>query len=156
MCEAQPPFQLPNSHLKILKIMNEKMTKILSALWIFASIWILTACAVVIVGAGAGAGTYAYINGELKRTYPANYEKTYQVCAGILDDLNQPVHEQTTDGLQTTIKTERSDGTPMTIKVTILEPERTEVSVRTGSLGFWKKDISEQFHRFVEERLVKD
>ena len=127
----------------------------LSAFWIFASMWILTACAVVIVGAGAGAGTYAYINGELKRAYQANYEKTYQVCTGILDDLNQPVHEQTTDGVQTTIKTERSDGTPMTIKVTILEPKRTEVSVRTGWLGLWKKDISEQFHKFVEERILK-
>ena len=31
------------------------MTKMLPALWIFASFWILTACAVVIVGAGAGA-----------------------------------------------------------------------------------------------------
>jgi len=43
----------------------------------------------------------------------------------------------------------------MTIKVTILEPKRTEVSVRTGWLGLWKKDISEQFHKFVEERIVK-
>ena len=97
-----------------------------------------------------------YIDGELKRAYQANYEKTYQVCTGILNVLNQPIHEETTDGVQTTIKTERSDGTPMTIKVTILEPKWTEVSVRTGVVGLWKKDISEQFHKFVEERLIKN
>ena len=74
---------------------------------------------------------------------------------GILNDLKQPVIEETTDGVQTTIKTERSDGTPMTVKVTILDPDRTEVSVRTGMVGLWKRDISEQYHKFVEERLIK-
>ncbi|UCE55665.1 MAG: DUF3568 family protein [Desulfobacterales bacterium] len=128
--------------------------KKLSAFLVFVGVWIIAGCVAVIVGAGAGVGTYAYIDGELKRAYQANYEKTYQVCTGILNDLNQPIHEETTDGVQTMIKTERSDGTPMTIKVTILEHKWTEVSVRTGVVGLWKKDISEQFHKFVEERLI--
>ena len=42
----------------------------------------------------------------------------------------------------------------MTINVTILEHDLTEVGVRTGAVGFWKKDISKQFHKFVEERLT--
>ena len=115
---------------------------------------VVTGCAAVILGAGAGAGTYAYIDGVLKRTYKAKYEKTYQVCVSILNDLSQPITEETTDGVTTTIQTKRSDGTPMTIKVTILEPDWTEVGVRTGVVGLWKKDISKQFHKFVEERLV--
>jgi hypothetical protein len=119
-----------------------------------AGYWVVTGCAAVIVGAGAGAGAYAYIDGELKRTYTAKYEKTYRVCAGILNDLSQPITEETTDGVTTTIQTNRSDGTPMTIKVTILERDLTEVGVRTGAVGFWKKDISKQFHKFVEERLI--
>ncbi len=122
---------------------------------IFIGLLIVTGCAAVIIGAGAGAGTYAYIDGALKRAYAANYEKTHQVCMGIVNDLKQPVIEETTDGVQTTIKTERSDGTPMTVKVTILDPDRTEVSVRTGMVGLWKKDISEQYHKFVEERLMQ-
>jgi hypothetical protein len=42
----------------------------------------------------------------------------------------------------------------MTLKVTIVERDLTEVGVRTGALGVWKKDISKQFHKFVEERLI--
>lgn len=122
---------------------------------IFAGLLMITGCVAVIIGAGAGAGTYAYIDGALKRAYAANYEKTYQVCMGILNNLKQPIIEETTDGVQTTIKTERSDGTPMTVKITILDPARTEVSVRTGMIGLWKKDISEQYHKFVEERLMQ-
>ena len=127
--------------------------KKLSTLLVFAGFWILTGCVAVILGAGAGAGTYAYVDGQLQRAYHANYEKTYQVCTGILKDLNSSIEKETTDGVQTTIETKRSDGTPMTIKLKILDPDWTELSVRTGSVGLWKKDISEQFHKFIEERL---
>ena len=91
----------------------------------------------------------------LLKDLKADYEKTYQVCVGILKDLDQPILKETTDGVHTTIDTERSDKTPMTISVTILEPGRTEVSVRTGTFGLWKKDISEQYHKFIEERLAE-
>ena len=103
---------------------------------------LLSGCVAVVVGAGAGAGAYAYVDGALKRSYPADYEKTYRVCVGILQDLNQPIKAETTDGVQTTISTERGDQTPMTIRIAIVEPGRTEVSVRTGTIGMCKKDIS--------------
>lgn len=124
-----------------------------AALLIMAGTSILTGCVAVVVGAGAGAGAYAYIDGALKRSYAADYESTYQVCVGLLKDLNQPILSETTDGVQTTISTERADKAPMTIRITILEPGRSEVSVRTGTIGLWKKDISEQYHKFIEERL---
>jgi hypothetical protein len=41
----------------------------------------------------------------------------------------------------------------MTITVRIIDPEWTEVAVRTGHIGVWKKEISKQFHEFVAERL---
>lgn len=126
-----------------------------AAFLVMAGLSVFTGCVAVVVGAGAGAGTYAYAEGALKRSYAADYEKTYQVCVGILKDLNQPILRETTDGVHTIIDTERSDKTPMTIKVTILEPGRTEVSVRTGTIGLWKRDISEQYHKFIEERLAK-
>ena len=59
-----------------------------AALLIMAGTSILTGCVAVVVGAGAGAGAYAYIDGALKRSYAADYESTYQVCVGLLKDLN--------------------------------------------------------------------
>ena len=116
-------------------------------------LWVSTGCIALVVGAGAGAGTFAYVNGQLSRTYQADYQTTYDVCKGILEDLKQPVLEEKTDDTQTTIRSERSDKTPMTITVRIIDPEWTEVTVRTGHIGVWKKEISEQFHEFVAERI---
>ena len=107
------------------------------------------------MGAGAGAGTFAYFEGQLSRTYEATYDKTYEVCKSILTDLKQPILEEKADGIQTTIKSKRADETPMTIRVRIIDPDWTEVSVRTGFSGVWKKEISEQFHEFIAERLEK-
>jgi hypothetical protein len=65
-----------------------------------------------------------------------------------------PIREQTSDGVRTTILTERKDGTPMTLKITIVDLEVTEVSVRTGVVGYWNRDLSQQFHDFISRRLV--
>jgi len=115
----------------------------------------LTGCAAIIIGAGVSAGAYAYVDGNLKRTYQAKFDKTLQVCLGILNDLNLPIHAKTSDGAETTIRTERADKTPMTIKIGIVSVDWTQVSVRTGTIGLWKKDISEQFQEFIKERLEK-
>ena len=126
--------------------------KIKAAL-LLLGIWGLTGCAAVIIGAGAGAGTYTYIKGELKRTYPAKFDETLQVCIDILNDLEQPIIDKTTDGEKTTIRSTRKDGTDQTIDVSIISLDETQVSVRTGVVGYWKKDISKQFHEFVAERI---
>ena len=120
---------------------------------VLASVWLLTGCVAVIVGAGVGAGTYTYIKGELKRSYQAKFDKTLQICIDILDDLNQPIIDKTTDGEKTTIHTKRKDGTDQTIDVSIIDVDWTQVSVRTGVVGYWKKDISQQFHEFIAERI---
>ena len=99
-----------------------------AALLIFST-WLLTGCAAVIVGAGVGAGTYTYIKGELTRTYQAEFNKTLQVCIEILDDLNQPIVNQTTDGEKTTIRSKRKDGTDQIIEVSIIDVNRTQVSL---------------------------
>ena len=126
-----------------------------SAALILVGIWLLAGCAAVIVGAGVGAGTYTYIKGELIRSYQAEFDKTLKICLDILEDLNQPVIDKTTDGEKTTIKTQRKDGTDQTIDVSIIDADWTQVSVRTGVVGYWKKDISEQFHEFIAERLKR-
>ena len=131
------------------------MLKRLYLLMVISYLLLTTGCIAVVVGAGAGAGAFAYFEGQLRRTYEAKYGTTYQVCKSILKDLKQPILEEKTDGAETTIKSERTDGTPMRIKIAIIDPDWTEVSVRTGFSGVWKKEISEQFHEFVAERLTK-
>ena len=129
------------------------MLKRLDLLMAISPLLLITGCIALVVGAGAGAGAYAYLDGQLSRTYEANYETTYQACKSILRDLKQPILEEKSDGIQTTIKSERGDKTPMTIKIAIVDPNWTEVSVRTGIAGVWKKQISEQFHEFIAERI---
>jgi hypothetical protein len=129
------------------------MLKRLNLIVVLAYLWVSTGCIALVVGAGAGAGTFAYVDGKLSRTYRADYQTTYEVCKGILADMKQPVLEEKTDGIQTTIRSQRSDETPMTITVRIISPEWTEVTVRTGYIGVWKKEISKQFHEFIAERL---
>jgi hypothetical protein len=131
------------------------MTVRIKALIAVLSIWLLTGCVALIVGAGVGAGTYSYIQGELKRSYPVKFDKMLQICVEVLNDLDQPILEKTTDGEKTTIKTKRKDGTDQTIEVSIISVDWTQVSVRTGVVGYWKKDISQQFHEFIAERLKK-
>jgi hypothetical protein len=129
------------------------MLKRLYLMIALAYLAISTGCIALVVGAGAGAGTFAYVDGQLSRTYQADYQTTYRACKGILADLKQPVLEEKTDGIQTTIRSQRSDETPMTITIRIIDPEWTEVTVRTGYIGVWKKEISKQFHEFIAERL---
>jgi hypothetical protein len=115
---------------------------------------LISGCAALVVGAGAGTGAYTYVNGELVRSYPATYTRTMEVCTQVLNDLNMPIREQTSDGVRTTIVTERKDGTPMTLKITIVGLDVTELSVRTGVVGYWNRDLSQQFHDFIARRLA--
>jgi len=131
------------------------MTRKLAALFVIACFFLGTGCAAVIIGAGVGAGTYTYLKGDLKRAYNAKFDKTLDVCLSIISDLNQPVLEKTTDGEQTTIRTERKDGSPQTIIVSISSLNWTEVAVRSGVFGYWKREVSEQFHEFIAERLKR-
>lgn len=127
----------------------------INAALLLLGIWWLTGCVAVIIGAGVGVGTYTYIKGELKRSYQAKFDKTLQVCIDILDDLNQPIIDKTTDGEKTTIRSKRKDGTNQTIDISIISIDWTQVSVRTGVVGYWKKDISQQFHEFIAERIKR-
>ena len=131
-----------------------KQRKIIAAS-LLLGIWLLNGCAAVIVGAGVGAGTYTYIKGDLKRSYQVKFDKALSVSISILEDLNQPIIEKTTDGEKTTIKTKRKDGSPQTIQIAIESREWTEVSVRTGEVGYLRRDVSQQFHNFIAERLKR-
>jgi len=115
---------------------------------------LISGCAALVIATGAGTGAYTYANGELARSYPAPYNRTMETCTQILNDLNMPIKGQSSEGARTTIVSERKDGTPMTLKITIVGLDVTEVSVRTGLVGYWNRDLSQQFHEFISRRLV--
>jgi len=117
--------------------------------------WLWVGCAVVAVGTGVGVGTYTYLKGDLTRAYNAKFDKTLDVCLSILSDLNQPILEKTTDGEKTTIQTKRKNTSPQTISVSISSVDWTEVSVRSGVFGYWNREVSQQFHEFIAERLER-
>lgn len=123
-------------------------------LWLAIAVCAVTVgCAAVVLGTGAGAGAYSYVQGELTRTYPAAYTDTMNACTQILEDLGMPVLEKRSDGEQTTISSERKDGTPVTIKVKIISIDITEVSVRSGVVGLWNRGASASLHEFIAARL---
>jgi len=130
------------------------MTEKLSAGLALVCWGLISGCAALVIATGAGTGAYTYVNGELVRSYPAPYSQTMDVCTQILKDLDMPIREQTSDGVRTTLVTERKDGTPMTLKITIVGLDVTEVSVRTGTVGYWNRDLSQQFHDFISRRLA--
>ena len=139
----------PSNRTGVRRSMVRKLS-----VWIVAVCWgMVSGCAAVVVATGAGAGAYTYVNGELARAYPAPYIRTMEVCTQILNDLKMPIKEQTSDGVQTTIVTERQDGTPLTLKIKIIGLDVTEVSVRTGVVGYWNRDLSQQFQEFISQRL---
>jgi hypothetical protein len=138
--------RIPNSK-------GKKMIRKLAALFIISYFWLWIGCAALVVGAGVGAGTYTYLRGDLTRAYNAKFDKTLDVCLGILSDLNQPILEKTTDGAKTTIQTKRKNTSPQTITVSISSVDWTEVSVRSGVFGYWNREVSQQFHEFIAERL---
>ena len=110
-------------------------------------------CAAVVVGAGAGAGTLAYFEGQLKKTYEADYDKTIRACSAALKNLKIPVTEQPSDALETIFKARRPDGTPVTVKAVKLDDQFTEVSVRTGIVGVWDKNVSMHIHESINREI---
>jgi outer membrane protein OmpA-like peptidoglycan-associated protein len=135
--------------MKLQKIRN------LSIVPVFLYLLLITGCAAVIIGVGVGVGAFSYINGQLIRTYESEYHAAINASKETLEDLKIPVNEVVGDELNTVIKAERPDGTPVAIEVERLEQNLTEISVRTGSVGVWDRKVSTQIHELIAERLAR-
>ena len=120
---------------------------------LFLSPLFTTGCPVILAGAGAGAGVYTYGQGELKRVYQASFDKAVSVSTDTLNSLKINIEETTSDGIKTTINGRRTDGTPVTVKLEMVTPDITEITVRTGVLGLWDKQVSELIHASIAQRL---
>ena len=114
---------------------------------------IFTGCAAVVAGAGAGAGAYAYMNGELRKSYRATFDKTVQVSAETLKNMHIVITQELPDSGVTLIQATQADGTPVTLKIEMITPDETAVSVRSGVFGIWEKHVSEMIHARIARRL---
>jgi len=120
---------------------------------LLAGITVLTGCAVLVAGTAAGVGVYTYVNGELKRSYPESFDKIYAISTDALEGLKINIEEKESDAISATINAKRVDGTPVWVKVFMITPKITEVSVRSGVVGVWDKKVSELIHASIAQRL---
>lgn len=109
------------------------------------------AVAVLATGAGLGAGTYAWIKGELKRTYPATYDAVWNASSDALQSLEMPVVSQQRDALKGTIMAKRADGSDVRVDVKYLTENTTQVNVRIGLFG--DRPDSARVHETIQARL---
>jgi outer membrane protein OmpA-like peptidoglycan-associated protein len=103
-------------------------------------------CLSILVGCASLPG------GSLK-TYPSEYHTTVQASSDTLEELKIPVAETVADGLKTTLKAQRPDGTPVVVEVVRISQNSTEVSVRTGNMGLGDKRVADQINEIIYERL---
>lgn len=113
----------------------------------------MTGCAAVIAGAGAGAGVYTYGAGDLRRTYSVDFDTAIRVASQAMADLKISVTERSSTGIEATLSGIRTDETPVTVTVLMIRPEVTEISVRTGLVGYWDKPGSELIHAAISKRM---
>ena len=121
--------------------------------WVFIGLVLLSAaeCAAVVVGAGAGA--YTYIQGELKRSYTVDYDQAVKAAEQSLEQLKISVTERDQGATTTKFAGVRTDENPVTVIVSFVGPELTDISVRSGIVGYWDKSGSELIHATIAKRL---
>ena len=97
--------------------------------------------------------TYSYLTGNLTRTYLAEYHDAVRAVRSTLEKLNIPITDTMGDGLKTEFKARRADDTPVEIEIVLIDKARSQVSVRTGTVGVWDSRVSGQIHGYVAEAL---
>ncbi|MEJ2102898.1 MAG: DUF3568 family protein, partial [Desulfobacterales bacterium] len=90
-------------------------------------------------------------------TYNSDYQTTVQASADALKNIKIPILEEVGDELKTKFLARRADGTPVTVEVTRVDLNFTQVSVITGSgiLGVLDTQISDQIQGFIRRRLSR-
>lgn len=114
---------------------------------------VVSGCAVAVLatGAGLGAGTYAWLKGELQRTYPATYDTVWNASSDALQSLEMPVVSQQRDALKGTIMAKRADGSDVRVDVKYLTDKTTQVGIRIGLFG--DRADSARIHETIQARL---
>ena len=107
-----------------------------------------------VIGAAAaavGAGAYYYVKGDLKRTYEAPMDKTWEATIKAVEELKLTVESQKHDGLSGVIKGKTADDKSFEINLKRLTENSTEVGVRIGTFG--DRTNSEAIHDKIQSHL---
>ncbi|MGD8492900.1 MAG: DUF3568 family protein [Desulfobacterales bacterium] len=85
--------------------------------------------------AAVGGGTYAYVKGNLSRTYNAAMDKTWQAAVQSVEALKLTTESKEHDAFSGVIKGKMADGKSFTINLKRLGENSTEVGIRIGTFG---------------------
>ncbi|MBW1972269.1 MAG: hypothetical protein DRG20_04405 [Deltaproteobacteria bacterium] len=115
---------------------------------------IISGCA-LLVGAGAGAalavGTYKYIEGALVRDYNRPLNQVYSASLSTLKDMEIKIVSEKKDQLGATIKAQRANNSPVTIKIKRIDRNNSSLSIRVGYIG--NKKEAKIIHEEIARRL---
>ncbi len=113
----------------------------------------LQGCLLLAVGAGAGAGvaTVSYVKGELRTTYAASLNRTWEATLSALKDLQLNVHSTKKDATEGDIEATKADGTKVKINLEPAGPDTTSVRIRVGMFG--DEEASKTINRQIASRL---
>ena len=113
----------------------------------------LQGCLLLAVGAGAGAGaaTVAYVKGELKTTYAASLNRTWDATLSALKDLQINVRSSKKDATEGDIEATKADGTKVKIVLEPAGPDTTSVRIRVGTFG--DEEVSRVINRQIASKL---
>jgi outer membrane protein OmpA-like peptidoglycan-associated protein len=103
-------------------------------------------CLLVLIGCASLPG------GSIK-TYPSEYHTTVQASSDTLEELKILLTETIADGLKTTLKAQRADGTSVVVDVVRISRDSTQISVRTGGVGFGDKRVADQINGMIYQQL---
>ncbi len=132
------------------------MIRKLMTLLILLSFSVTAGCpAILLVGAAAagGAAGYAYVDGELKKSYAEPMEKIHSISLKVLEELKIKLLETYVGLDDSKIIGETTEGKKIRIRITKEGPEMSRVGVRSGFAGVWDKNTSELIHAEITNKL---
>ncbi|NLY40964.1 MAG: DUF3568 family protein [Desulfovibrionales bacterium] len=114
--------------------------------------WLLCAmgCAAVVVGGAAAVGTYTYVSGQLKSSYNANMDRTFEAALAGCNALGLPILDQEKKLSSASVKTKDGDK-DVWIILKAKSSAVTEVSIRVGLLG--DEFASKRIHEALQANL---
>jgi len=110
-----------------------KQQVILAILYVAAAV-LLTGCIIAAVGAGA-AGTVAYVKGDLETIESKKLEVVHEATVKALKDLELSISQDTKDKMAATVIARDSQDKKVTVNLTAVTDESTEISIRFGTFG---------------------
>lgn len=128
--------------------MEERMQRIKYVMILL--VLLSTGCAALVVGGAAAVGTYSYVAGQLKKTYNANLDASYQATLAGCQALGLPLQEQEKKLSKATVRVIDGDR-DVWIWLTAQSSTTTEISIRVGVLG--DELASRRIHDAIAARL---